>query len=129
VYGFQLIAAEELLIGDLMAFLLYGVIVGVSFAFISSVYADVVTAIAAADRVFELKGEDTAPIASPAAIPLRASRGEIEFRNVSFSYPSRPEVPVLRDVSCLIEAGKTTALVGPSGSGKSTMVSLLLRFY
>jgi ATP-binding cassette subfamily B (MDR/TAP) protein 1 len=51
------------------------------------------------------------------------------LENVSFSYPSRPEVEVLHDLSQSFEAGKTTALLGSSGSGKSTIMNLLLRFY
>jgi ABC-type multidrug transport system fused ATPase/permease subunit len=48
--------------------------------------------------------------------------GRIRFENVSFTYPTRPDLPVLKDFSCVFEAGKTTALVGPSGSGKSTII-------
>jgi ATP-binding cassette, subfamily B (MDR/TAP), member 1 len=55
--------------------------------------------------------------------------GRIEFRHVTFAYPSRPTMPVLNDVSCIFEARKTTALVGSSGSGKSTVVALLERWY
>lgn len=49
-------------------------------------------------------------------------KGELQFRNVCFQYPSRPELKVLKDFTCTFEAGKTTALVGPSGSGKSTII-------
>lgn len=55
--------------------------------------------------------------------------GQIEFRHVTFAYPSRPTIPVLQDISCVFEAKKKTALVGSSGSGKSTIVSLLERWY
>jgi len=55
--------------------------------------------------------------------------GQIEFKNVGFTYPSRPDLKVLKNFSCTFEAGKTTALVGPSGSGKSTIVQLIERFY
>lgn len=55
--------------------------------------------------------------------------GRIEFKNVSFHYPSRPDVPVLKNFNCVFEEGKTTALVGPSGSGKSTIIQMLERFY
>ncbi|RYG50599.1 ATP-binding cassette domain-containing protein, partial [archaeon] len=55
--------------------------------------------------------------------------GHIEFRNVSFAYPTRPHQPVLQNFSLTIEPGQTVALVGPSGSGKSTVVQLLERFY
>ncbi|KAI5056796.1 hypothetical protein GOP47_0028614 [Adiantum capillus-veneris] len=55
--------------------------------------------------------------------------GNIEFRHVSFRYPSRPDVEVLRDLSLSVKAGKTVALVGESGCGKSTIIALLERFY
>lgn len=60
---------------------------------------------------------------------LKEVEGTIEFRNIKHIYPSRPEVPVMQDVSLVVPAGKTTALVGPSGSGKSTVIGLLERFY
>lgn len=56
-------------------------------------------------------------------------RGNIEFKNVTFSYPSRPDVIIFRDFSIFFPAGKTVAVVGGSGSGKSTVVSLIERFY
>ena len=49
-------------------------------------------------------------------------KGKITFENVNFTYPTREELPVLKNFTCLFEAGKTTALVGPSGSGKSTII-------
>lgn len=58
-----------------------------------------------------------------------ACEGNLEFREVSFFYPCRPEVPVLQDMSLSIEKGKTVAFVGSSGCGKSTCVQLLQRFY
>ncbi|KAM9346838.1 bile salt export pump [Symphorus nematophorus] len=56
-------------------------------------------------------------------------RGDIEFHNVTFFYPSRPDVKILNDLSMQIKAGETTAFVGPSGSGKSTTIQLIQRFY
>ena len=55
--------------------------------------------------------------------------GNIEFKNVDFYYPSRPDTKALNDFSAIFEKGKTTALVGPSGSGKSSIVQLVERFY
>lgn len=61
--------------------------------------------------------------------PEVSSHADIVFRDVTFTYPSRPGVQVLRDFSVRFERGKTTALVGPSGSGKSTVVGLIERWY
>ena len=58
----------------------------------------------------------------PKAIKLDKLRGEIEFKNVTFNYSTRKDVPVLKEFSFKFEAGKTTAIVGASGSGKSTIV-------
>ena len=55
--------------------------------------------------------------------------GRIEFRGVTFAYASRPDQPVLRDFSLVLEPGTTVALCGPSGSGKSTLMGLIMRFY
>src|SRR5207244_9171847 len=64
------------------------------------------------------------------AVPARPRlRGDVMFDRVTFRYPSRPEVLVLKDVTLAARAGERVALVGPSGAGKSTMVALLLRFY
>ncbi|KAJ3073375.1 GTPase-activating protein, partial [Quaeritorhiza haematococci] len=63
------------------------------------------------------------------SIPEKEFMGRIEFKHVSFSYPSRPHVPVLTDFNLKVEPGTTVALVGASGSGKSTIIQLLERFY
>lgn len=60
---------------------------------------------------------------------LTHTRGEITFNEVEFSYPSRPDAPVLQGLNLKVQAGKTVGLVGGSGSGKSTIISLLERFY
>ena len=66
---------------------------------------------------------------SEEGLKLENFEGAVEFRNVSFAYPSRPEDPIYRDFNLAIEPGTSVALVGPSGSGKSTVAKLLLRFY
>lgn len=62
-------------------------------------------------------------------LELESVTGQVELKNVDFSYPSRPEIRVLSNFSLNVPAGKTIALVGSSGSGKSTVVSLIERFY
>lgn len=130
LYGMSLVFSEQLTIGDLTAFMLYGVIVAISFAFVSSGFTEFVQAMGANDRVFEFMREDTASISSTTNIePTFQLKEQISFSSITFSYPSRPEHPVLKDLSLTFNVGKTTAIVGPSGSGKSTIISLILGFY
>lgn len=91
------------------------------------------SAMAASERIFKLLDEPVTITSDPNAIPLDQPRGEIEFRNVWFSYRNVPEPAdedwVLRGVSFLVEPGQTFAIVGHTGAGKTTLISLLLRFY
>jgi len=91
------------------------------------------SAMAASERIFKLLDEPVTIQSDPNAIPLVQPRGEIEFRNVWFSYRDVPapadEDWVLRDVSFRVEPGQTFAIVGHTGAGKTTLISLLLRFY
>src|SRR5216110_407316 len=104
------------------------------------------SAMAASERIFKLLDEPVLVESDPNAIPLDHPRGEIEFRNVWFSYrrdsgfvstnPEMNNIPepadedwVLRDVSFRVEPGQTIAIVGHTGAGKTTLISLLLRFY
>jgi ATP-binding cassette, subfamily B, multidrug efflux pump len=91
------------------------------------------SAMAASERIFKLLDEPAVAATDPNATPLSNPRGEIEFRNVWFSYRDVPEPAdedwVLRDVSFRVEPGQTIAIVGHTGAGKTTLISLLLRFY
>jgi ATP-binding cassette subfamily B protein len=91
------------------------------------------SAMAASERIFKLLDEPFAIESNPNAEKLVAARGEIEFRNVWFSYKNVAEPAeedwVLRDVSFRISPGQTFAIVGHTGAGKTTLISLLLRFY
>merc|ERR1740123_1134408 len=82
----------------------------------------------AKERVPHIRKPDDAFLSAPIQSE-NALQGSIEFKNVSFAYPSNPERTVLDDVSFSVPQGSSLAIVGPSGSGKSTVISLLLRFY
>ncbi|MEK4198831.1 ABC transporter ATP-binding protein [Cytobacillus sp. FSL K6-0265] len=84
------------------------------------------SAIAGAERVFEILDEKTDIVESPSALKVSALVGNVEFRNVSFAYEQRE---VLSSLSFSVKAGETIAIVGPTGSGKTTIIQLLARFY
>ncbi len=85
---------------------------------------------ASAKRLFELLHQTVEePDAAQERAKLPCFSNTIEFRNVGFAYPGRPEHRVLRDVNVTVEKGQAVALVGPNGSGKTTLVSLLVRFF
>ncbi|CAO2044860.1 unnamed protein product [Urochloa humidicola] len=84
----------------------------------------------AAERILELiQRVPKIDSESEAGVELANVAGEVEFRNVEFCYPSRPESPIFKSFSLHVPAGHTVALVGSSGSGKSTVIALLERFY
>ncbi len=92
--------------------------------------ASIQRALGATDRVFELIDGDVEHIELlKDNVALKSTKGEIEFNNISFNYPSRSDFTVLKNISFKVEAGQTVALVGSSGSGKTTIASLILRFY
>lgn len=116
--------------GELGAFVFYALMVGMSVATVSEVYGELQRAAGATERLLELlavENEIVAPV--KAAAQANELAPEMQLEQVSFFYPSRPEVAALDKFSLSIEAGKSLALVGPSGAGKSTVFELLLRFY
>ncbi|MHB9131857.1 MAG: ABC transporter ATP-binding protein [Armatimonadota bacterium] len=79
-------------------------------------------------RVFDLMDADPEPVDAPEAVVLREARGDIAFKNVTFTYPG-DERATLHDVAFEVPAGKQVAIMGPSGAGKSSLLYLLMRFY
>ncbi len=126
-FGVQLSISGEMSVGKLISFVLYSIFVGASFGGIAELYAQIQKAIGATERVFELLDETPEKINAPQA--TAKINGEVTFEHVSFSYPTRKEIQVLKDVSFNAGFGQKIAIVGPSGVGKSTIASLLLRFY
>ncbi|MBP4139218.1 MULTISPECIES: ABC transporter ATP-binding protein [Flavobacterium] len=130
-YGITLtIKGEVQGVGDLISFVLYTTFIGASFGGIAEMYAQIQKAVGATERVFELLEETPEEInANKKGVILEKIKGNVTFKNVAFSYPSRKEIEVLKDVNFSADFGQKIALVGPSGAGKSTISSLLLRFY
>ena len=124
------VAAGRMTGGTIAAFVFTGVLVGGAFGALTETYGDLLRGSGAAGRIHELlvaKAEIRAP-ADPVALP-EPPRGSLEFENVTFRYPTRPEDKAVHDLSLSIAPGETVAVVGPSGAGKSTLFQLALRFY
>jgi ABC transporter fused permease/ATP-binding protein len=129
-YGVRLSISGEMSVGQLISFVLYSTFVGASFGGIAELYAQIQKAIGATERVFELLDETPEKINSIRDLAtIEKIKGNVTFKNVAFSYHSRKEIKVLKDVSFTANFGQKIAIVGPSGTGKSTIASLLLRFY
>ena len=155
-YGCTLMQAGQLSVGDMTRFTIYTSFVAGAVGSFADLYGQIQKTVGATARVRELLQEEPEPVvpagsapplifqsangrsctsatqktasAPVAAVPARL-RGEVRFEDITFRYPSRPEVTVLHDLSLHAAPGERVALVGPSGAGKSTLVSLLLRFY
>ncbi len=127
-YGGHLVTDGTMTMGELTAFLIYTMMLAVSLGALSGLYADFMRAAGASSRVFDLI-DRTAVLEASGGDMLTDVQGSVRLEDVSFTYPSRPDIPVLSGVSLSIDPGEVVALVGPSGSGKSTVASLLARFY
>ena len=127
--GGQDVLNGQISAGELAAFIFYAFIVAGSVGAISEVFTDLQRAAGATERLVELMTAESAleEPARPAQLPQDIPG--IELQNVCFTYPTRPDVRVLQDVSFAVEPGEMVALVGPSGAGKSTLFDLLQRFY
>jgi len=129
-YGAQDVLSGIMTGGRLSQFVLYALLAAASMGELSEVWGEISQATGAAERLGELlqvRSEIKSPT-RPKALPV-PPRGEVAFRDVSFSYPLRPETSALSQVSFRIAPGERVALVGPSGAGKTTIFALLLRFY
>jgi ABC transporter fused permease/ATP-binding protein len=127
-YGGRLVTDGSLTIGKLTSFLVYTLIVALALGGLSDLWADLMKASGAAERIFELL--DRAPrIHTPHGEELPEVKGHVVLSNVAFAYPARLDAPVLREVDLAISPGEVVAIVGPSGAGKSTLAALLLRLY
>ncbi|XP_004640905.2 ATP-binding cassette sub-family B member 10, mitochondrial [Octodon degus] len=128
--GGLLMGSAHMTVGELSAFLMYAFWVGLSIGGLSSFYSELMKGLGAGGRLWELlERQPQLPFNEGGTLNEQSFQGALEFRNVYFAYPARPEVSIFQDFSLSIPSGSVTALVGSSGSGKSTVVSLLLRLY
>ncbi|GAA5220615.1 ABC transporter ATP-binding protein [Membranihabitans marinus] len=127
--GALLVETGEMKLGDLFSFIMYTGMIGGAIAGLGNLTTQIISAVGATDRVFELLDmESEVPIQDEVQNFVRFN-GKVRFENLSFTYPSRPEVEVLHQIDLHINPGQTVALVGASGAGKSTITSLLLQFF
>ncbi len=129
-YGASLVENGELTIGQLVQFIIYTTFIGASVGGLGDMYGKVQTSLGAADRILEIldEPEEATQVSALAPTHLKV-HGDIQYDHVAFSYPTRPDIAVLKDISFRIQPGEKVALVGPSGAGKSTIVALLMKFY
>lgn len=127
--GAGLINLGELNIGNMMAFMQYAMQVISSFLMLTIIFILIPRASVSVQRVKEvLKSEpEIKDPRNPHPFP-NDTKGKIEFKNVSFSYP-KSDIPIIKNVSFIVEPGQTTAIIGSTGSGKSTLINLIPRFY
>ena len=127
-YGVILVQDNQLSIGDLFTFILYSVFVGASLGGIADLYSQLQKAIGATENLLEIFDEEKEE-GELKANSTAVSQGTIQFDNIDFSYPNRPDIQVLKKLSFEIKSGEQVALVGPSGTGKSTITALILKFF
>jgi len=120
----------RLSVGGLTAFIFFAVIVANATFVLAEVYGEIQRAAGASERLLELLATQPHIRAAghPVAMPVPA-QGRVAFEDVTFHYPSRPDVAALNGFSLRVDPGEVVALVGPSGAGKTTVFQLLLRFY
>lgn len=128
-YGSRLVYLEQMTIGDLTAFIIYSVIIAGAVGGMAEVYSKIQKTIGASERLLEIMKEESEMPVDISHTPAGKFNGSVHFEDISFSYPSRKDVPVLKDVNFSIRQGERIALVGPSGAGKSTIIQLLVGFH
>ena len=116
--------------GELVQFVIYAVMVGVSVSAFAEFWGEISRAAGATERLVELLNaeDEVKDPATPKSLP-KTIKGKVEFKNVTFRYPGRPKIKAIDGLSFTVQPGETVAVVGPSGAGKSTIFQLLMRFF
>lgn len=151
-FGAGLVQSGDLAFNELMTFIFYTMFIGGSVGGLGDMYAQIQKTIGASERILEILEEKSEVILESQNVPLvrfpssegqgwvnkkdekntsafQRFYGDISFQNLAFSYPSRADIEVLKEISFEVKSGEKIALVGYSGAGKSTIVQLLMRYY
>lgn len=128
-FGANEVAASNMQVGDMMAFMQYAMQIVMAFLMLSMMFIMIPRASVSADRIHEVLSTEP-HIHDPKDAKKFAEpfKGEIEFRNVSFRYPGG-DIDAVQNISFVAKPGQTTAFIGSTGAGKSTIVNLIPRFY
>ncbi len=130
-YGAALVSIHEMTVGDLTTYILYSMFVAGSMGTFPELYANIQRSLGASERILEILDEPQENLnVKPTCKEVhKTMTGKLSFNHVAFSYPSRPDIEILKDINFTANAGDKVAIVGPSGTGKSTIASLILQFY
>jgi ATP-binding cassette, subfamily B, bacterial len=125
-YGATLVQAGQIKPGGLFSFVIYTMTIGFSIQGLGDLYSQLQRAIGCSERVLDILNEPDEAHHKTQSVKLS---GSIDFDRVSFTYPTRKEMEILKQLSFSVRAGEKIALVGQSGAGKSTIINVLMRFY
>ena len=143
-FGAGLVQSGDLAFNELMTFIFYTMFIGGSVGGLGDMYAQIQKTIGASERILEILEEKSevqletgsqksevrsGEVLTESPTSFQRFYGDIAFQNLAFSYPSRADIAVLKEISFEVKSGEKIALVGYSGAGKSTIVQLLMRYY
>jgi len=127
-YGLHMVQSDVISLGELTSFAFYSGILGASFGGSAELYSKLQKSIGATEHLMNILEEATEDVTLEESEKI-AIDGDLKFQNISFSYPSRRDIEVIKDISFEVKKGEQLAFVGPSGAGKSTIAGLIFRFY